>query len=350
MATRPHVIAIACACGLSLVVRSALGAEENTPPAQPSEQTVVVGAEVGTGQTKASPDTPTSSFFYQRATGRWSPSDSFDLAASFRATEDLARSPDTGSTYATSGDAVFFGALDATWDFVKNWNASLGVNGSPKATRDVAVANPLATAGQDPNALVRAKTSSVGAIAEAGYDSFDLDHVHDADIAVDVSAGLTGFFTEQETLAPADAAAQLGKAKASLTQTRLGGTTTLTLFENTDLGLDGAYYIYNDKNPGDVGTFVTGLQNAWGAGLPMLPPRWTLRPEAAERIGRVTLRAFYQYADLAVDGGTGHTVGGKIQIAIQNVKLFVTGSYRSDIFSEGTAATWSAGAGFSLRL
>lgn len=346
--TRPHAVAFAFACGL--VASPALGAETGAPNAPPSERTVVVTGEVGGGQTKSSPDTPSSSFFYQRATGRWSPSDRFDLAATFRATEDLARSPDSGSTYATSGDTVFFGALDATWDFAKHWNASLGVNGSPKATRDIAVSNPNATPSEDPNALVRAKTSSVGAIAEAGYDSFDPDHVHDADIAVDASAGLGGFFTEQNAIAPQAAAAQLGKANASLMQTRLGGTGTLTLFENTDVGVDAAYYLYNEKNPGDVGVFVTGLQTSWGAGLPMLPPRWTLRPELAERVGPVTLRAYYQFADLAVDSGTGHTVGGKIQLAVQNVKLFVAGSYRSDVFPDGTASTWSAGAGFSWRL
>ena len=362
-----HVVIAACGFSLLAAIGSAwaaegAGAPKKAPPSDASESVVVVTAEAGGGQTKASPDTPQSSFFYERLAGRWAPSERFELAASLRATEDLARPPDTASTFATSGDTVFFGSLDATWDFAKHWSLAVGFNGSPQSTRDVAAPSPLVTKpqpGQEPDALVRATSSSAGVLADAGYDSFDPDRAHDVDVALDASAGLTGFFTEQHAVAPNDAAAKLGAPQtASLTQTRVGGTTTFTFAENTDVAVDGAYYFYDDPNPGNVGTFVTGLQNAWGAGLPMLTPRWTLRPEAAQRIGRVTLRAYYQYAELAVqDGAVGHTVGGKVQLALGNVKIYVTGSYRADVFAptaaepqSQTAQTWSAGAGLAWRL
>jgi hypothetical protein len=64
----------------------------------------------------------------------------------------------------------------------------------------------------------------------------------------------------------------------------------------------------------------------------------------------VRLSAFYQYANLAVDSATGHTVGGRAQIALGDVKLFAVASYRSDVFTDATATTWTAGAGFSMRL
>jgi hypothetical protein len=255
---------------------------------------------------------------------------------------------------ATSGDTVFFGSLDATWDYAKHLSLGLGINGSPKSTRDVATPNPVVTSprpGQEPDALIRATSSSVGALADAGYDSFDQDQSHTVDVAVDASAGVTEFFSEQRAVAPGNAVAKLGTQDAKLTQTRVGGTTTMTISDDTDVGVDGAYYFYDDPNPGNVGTFVTGLQSAWGAGLPMLPPRWTVRPEVAQRIGSLTLRAYYQYADLAVDNAYGHTFGGKIQLGIHNVKVYVTGSYRVDEFAaDETAQTWSAGAGLAWRL
>ncbi|HEY8080293.1 MAG TPA: hypothetical protein VIF62_39455 [Labilithrix sp.] len=356
MARRLHVVSMACSLSL-LAPASALAAEGAAAPKQApsqSESVIVLTAEAGGGQTKASPDTPQSSYFYQRAAARWSPSERFDLSASLRATEDLARPPDTASTFATSGDAVFFGAIDGTYDLTPHWNLTVGFNGSPSSTRDVAAPSPLVTnpqPGQEPDALVRAETWSAGVLAEAGYDSFDADHAHDVDVAIDASAGMTGYFTDQHAIAPNSAVAKLPEQKASLAQTRVGGTTTFTFADDTDVAVDAAYYFYNSANPADVGTFVTGLQSAWGAGLPMLPPRWTLRPEVTQRFGRLSLRAYYQYADLALDDARGHTVGGKVQLAVGNVKLFVTGSYRTDLFAaDETAQTWSAGAGLAWRL
>jgi hypothetical protein len=320
---------------------------------------IVLTAEAGGGQTQAAPDIPKSSFLYQRMAGRWSPSEQLDIAASLRATEDLARDPDPGSVYTTGGDVVLFGALDVTYDVTENWNVSLGVNGSPSSRRNVAIPNPLTAAqrppsDQDPDALVRANTSSIGGLLEAGYDSFDLDHPHDVDVAIDGSVALTRFFTDQTITDGAFTASQFTARKASLAQVRLGGTGTFTIAENTDLGLDAAYFVYDTGKPGNVGVFTeataANLQTSFGAGLPMLPPRWTLRPEIAERIGKVTLRAYYQYANLAVDGAVGgHTVGGKAQVAVGNVKIFVTGSYRADVFTDATATTWSLGAGLSIR-
>jgi hypothetical protein len=82
----------------------------------------------------------------------------------------------------------------------------------------------------------------------------------------------------------------------------------------------------------------------------MLPPRWTLRPEVGHRVGIVSLRGYYQFADLAIDGAVGPTVGGKVLVAVGRVKLYATGSYRSDVFADSAAQTWVAGLGVTGRL
>jgi hypothetical protein len=358
---RPHFALVTCGLAHLAFVHVALAAEAPSaqPPPARSGSTLVLTSEVGLGQTKPSPDTPTSSYFYQRIGARWTPGERWDLVATFRATEDLARPPDTGSTLATGGDAVLYGALDATYDFATHWSASVGANGSPTSSRDVAIPNPVTPASAplasptEPDVLVRAKTLSAGATAELGYDSFDDDVPRSLDVAIDASAAFTEFLTEQTPVRPAAAATALGTNSASLAQGRFGLTATLTVLEDTDVALDAAYFVYDDPNPGDVGTFAT-LQAAgasWGAGLPMLPPRWTIRPELVHRFGPLSLRGYYQYADLAIDGASGQTVGGKIQVAIERVKLFVNGSYRADSFpGDQTTQTWSVGAGFAWRL
>ena len=333
----------------------ARAAEPDAPSAPPpsSEAAFAVTGEVGGGQTKPSPDTPMTSFFYQRVGGRWTPSDRFDLAATLRVTEDFARPPDTGSVYATSRDTVFFGSLAGTYDFAAHWNASLGANGSAPSTRDYAVPSPLVGATADPDALVRATTWSLGGVAELEYDSFDEKRAHGLDLAVDGGAAVNELVTEQTPVQPSTAVTALGTKRASLTQVRLGGTVTATALDDTDVGVDAAYFLYDDPNPADVGTFTTAQAAGatWGAGLPMLPPRWTVRPEVAQRLGNLSLRAYYQYADIALDGAHGHTVGARAQLSLQNVKVFVTGSFRSDVFaSDETAETWTAGAGFVWRL
>ena len=201
---------------------------------------------------------------------------------------------------------------------------------------------------------VRSRSNSVGGLFEVGYDSASDDGEHAVDVAIDASAAATRFGTEQSVIAPDPAARGIAPRSAALAQGRFVTTATVTILANTDLSLDAAYFVYDQTNPGDVGLFTAAAANgqttSFGAGLPMLPARFTLRPEIVERIGRVSLGAFYQYASLAVDQATGHSVGGRAQISVGRVKLFVGGSYRSDVFPDATAATWTAGAGASFRL
>jgi hypothetical protein len=358
MRSRITSLASALMCGLAFLALPASAraeGESTNAPSSPPPSVVLTG-EVGGGQTTPSPSSGTSSFFYERAAGRWSPTPRLELAANFRATEDLARSPDPGSVYPTRGDLVLYGGLDGSYDLGDRFTLTLGINGSPTSEREIGT-SILATrpsgASGDVDASVRARTSSVGGLLEIGYDSAD-DRPSDVEIAIDTSAAVTRFATDQSVVAPDFAAQSIKPKTAALAQGRLGAAATLTVLEHTDLSLDFAYFVYDQKNPGDVGLFTdstaSGLTTSFGAGLPMLPPRFTLRPEIGERIGRVSVSAFYQYANLAVDQATGHTVGGRAQIAIGNVKLYALGSYRTDVFSDATAATWTAGAGISLRL
>ena len=45
------------------------------------------------------------------------------------------------------------------------------------------------------------------------------------------------------------------------------------------------------------------------------------------------------------DNDSDHTVGGMVAVAIGRMKLYATGSYRSDVFVDSAAQTWVAGLG-----
>ena len=329
---------------------------ESTQSQKPPVKVVLTG-EVGGGQTTPSPTSSTSSFFYERAAVRVSPDPKLDLRVNFRATEDLARAPDTGSTYATKGDVVLYGGLDGSYDLSDHFTLTLGANGSPKSQRDIwtsiLAARPNGTS-QTVNAAVRSNSSSIGGLAEIGYDSADDARLHAVEVAVDLSGAVTRFETEQTVLAPVSATRLDKPQSASLVQSRVGAAATVTVLENTDLSLDFAYFVYDQPNPNDVGLFTSsaasGLTTSFGAGLPMLPARCTLRPEVGERIGLVALSVHYQYANLSFEQATGHTIGGRAQIALGSAKIYALASYRADVFTDATAATWTAGAGASFRL
>jgi hypothetical protein len=82
-----------------------------------------------------------------------------------------------------------------------------------------------------------------------------------------------------------------------------------------------------------------------GAGLPLAPPRWTLRPEVAQRVGPLSLRVYYQYTEYAQADYVGHTVGGKAIMRFGSLRVYATGSYRVDLASGRASDTFTAGLG-----
>ena len=96
-----------------------------------------------------------------------------------------------------------------------------------------------------------------------------------------------------------------------------------------------------DRAGRDLGTAT------WGAGMPVLPTRWSLRPELGQRWDWITVRAYYQFASYAVDPSeVGHTVGGKVTLLIDKWRPYLTGNVREDLAGGSAgASSWTLGAG-----
>jgi hypothetical protein len=347
-----------------------------------------VTAELGAGQSKPTPTIASAPFEYQKIAGRWQATDTLSIAASVRLTHDFAGAPTEGTVLRTASDWVWQGTLGVSHDVSKHVAFGLDLAGSPPARRDIVSPlsySPSTASGATLDASMRSTGWNAGGAVDLQYDTFDEDAEHAVDLTVDASAGYTHFGSSQvlaaveepggvvpvETLAArctgqaTDAcqayALAATKSTASLEQLRLGATTTFTLWDRTELGVDVAYYVYDRGSPGAAGFFSGFLADragrdagtaTWGAGMPVLPTRWSLRPELGQRWDWITVRAYYQLASYAVvPSEVGHTVGGKVTLLLGPWRPYVTGNVREDLAGGSAgASSWTVGAGLQRVL
>jgi hypothetical protein len=145
-------------------------------------------------------------------------------------------------------------------------------------------------------------------------------------------------------------------AKGTLEQVRFGGTLTGTIYERTDVALDAAYYAYSNGDPDSVGYATVSADNAggrsvgsatYGAGLPLFPSRYTLRPEVGHKWESLSARLWYQFTDYTAPDYVGHTVGAKLQLYLGKWRAYTTGNYRADVSSSSSDVghSWTIGLG-----
>jgi hypothetical protein len=341
-----------------------------------------VTAEIGTGQSRPTPSIQPYVQEYQKIVGRWDPAPELELSASIRLTRDFPAAAAPGTTLRTGGDWVWLGGLDATFDASEHFSFAMGLLGAPPSTR--IIASPFTY--PDPNgtvenstALMRTKSWFAGGSVEMTYDTYDpdasSDEVRPLDASIDASVGYTHFSTEQSMAAfdsptgPVNVSACTGlrtppmcnvvnfasrPALAELEQIRVGATVTTMIYEHTDVALDVAYYAYGNGDPDSAGYTKVSADDVrgrsvgiatYGAGLPVLPPRYTLRPEIGHKWTRVSARLWYQFTDYTSPDYVGHTVGSKVQLYLGKWRVYATGSYRADVSDTDVGHTWTIGAG-----
>jgi hypothetical protein len=120
------------------------------------------------------------------------------------------------------------------------------------------------------------------------------------------------------------------------------------------VAVEGAVCAYDPADPGTVGSFdVTsrGLTTTFGTGMPMLPMRWSLRPELAHRFGILSLRGGYQLGQIAMkDAGLSHGATARVQLALGHVKPYAAvGARRDTLDNSTTSDTWMVSAGTTVR-
>lgn len=135
---------------------------------------------------------------------------------------------------------------------------------------------------------------------------------------------------------------------AALHQLAVRAAVAETLWLDTDVGLAGRWYLY-DRDPTEVGFFrlaaAGGGGAEFGAGIPMAPLAWSLRPWLAHRFGRLLVRGWWEHGAYVQDQGSLDTLALKVQYRFgRSWRAWIAASVQRERDPEGGAATLSSGA------
>ncbi len=138
----------------------------------------------------------------------------------------------------------------------------------------------------------------------------------------------------------------LRRQPAALTQLGLRGSVAETFWLDTDVGLAGRWYSY-DRDPTEVGFFrlaaAGGAGAEFGAGIPMAPLAWSIRPWLAHRFGGLLVRGWWEHGTYVQHLGWQDTFALRVQQRFgPALRAWVAASVQRERDVEGGAATISS--------
>lgn len=266
-----------------------------------------VGADLSGTLTTSSSNNPRVGSGSVALSGAYDFNDAWSITGFALYTRDLAtRTADTSAP----GSNVFLFNLGAMWLPTDHLMTALSLVGSPPTLQRNAstVSLPM---NRTADVVIDSTAWSLGAQFNGLWASNGFSNLEHT---IDVGLGLNQFSvfqiaelpnTPRGNVARAFCATRVDRFEAcrlingeqtALWQGRLGAGYTATLFRKTEVGLDGAYFLY-DKPPSTVGYYalLSVGRSDLGSGVPVLPLLFTLRPHVSQRIGPVTLKLGYQF-------------------------------------------------------
>lgn len=218
------------------------------------------------------------------------------------------------------GSTVALLSLGALWLPTDSLMTALAVTGSPPTEQRNATAF-TGPAGRTTDVTILSRTWSVGAQwngvwTTGGFSKWE--HT------VDLGAGFNRFDVFQRAEVPdtvtgalllrlcetgqGEGCSLVRGASTPLWQGRFTAGYTATLWQDTDVGVEGSYYVY-DTPPSSVGYFsLVSLGRELGNGVPVLPLRLSVRPSLAHRFGPVRVKLSYQFGLYTEGGGALHVL------------------------------------------
>lgn len=322
-----------------------------------------MSAEVGGQVTSGSADNPRTGSLRFDLAGTWDASQSISLFGSAQYTRDLATKT---AESASPGSDVWLLGLGATWAPSEHWLTMVSLTASPPARARNAT-TVTASTGATADVVVASRSSSVGGLALVSWSSAGTSNLESM---VDAVFGATRFEVFQQLelgTGPRAEALQstcqgavarraplcslVSGTSSPLTQFRLGGGYTATLFTRTDLGLEAAAYLY-DGDPMGVGYFslVALGRVEVGAGVPVLPLLFSVRPSVTHRFAYFIVRLAYQAGLYRANEGMNHSLSLRLTwLVTRRWRLWVSGAGQVDATKGGLANTGlSAAAGALL--
>lgn len=308
-----------------------------------------LGVDVSGAMTTSSDINPRSGLVGVGLSGAWDVSDSFSLFGLAGYLRDL---PTRTETTSSDGGDIFRFSLGAQWLPHPQWMVMLALSGSPPSqqtnTSTRRVYEPLTGNARDVDVVIDSDSYSVGAQLFGGWLS---DGTGPVDSMVDVGVGVNRYDIFQQVRLGdgpgADFVRRVCERRRSqvcqlvdgvstpLWQGRFSASYTATLWRHTDVGVEGAVYVY-DADPANVGYFsvVQAGRSDLGSGVPVLPLLFSVRPTVAHRFPTVTLRLSYQYGHYASFLGAMHAAIAKVTWKVFDgwrLSLSVTGQVDVDL-------------------
>lgn len=270
--------------------------------------------ELSAGTTPQAASAPSSSWLTDKLAGIWEPGDDWQIRI------DLA-----GTRYFhIRADDLAVANLSVEYDAGAHWIARLAAGGSPASSIDSAVPVKAVNARGNPiagDATLVSTTSSLSGSAWLGYETAgDGDAETTANLGASVTAltsreqiaSIAGRNGQTITLDQVRAFCAMQPCQGGLGAALDGTTTPLhqlvvtaglseLLFQVTELGVDGAYYFY-DQDPAQVGTLsiTRAGQTMTSGGIGIAPVRYSVTPSVIQRIGPVMVMgsaAYSKYVD-----------------------------------------------------
>ena len=327
-----------------------------------------VADEVGVASGQSTPDAPRSG---QVSESLWAVLDlgkgwALDLSAgitSIEATRGI-----LGREFGSRGATVLDFGTGVSWEASDHvmLGLSLGLSPSSRLVNDTTVAFTTLT-GQTAiaNALLEATTRMT-----SGALLFSYDTAGDSDLesAVDAGLGVNHFDTSQRiaavrgpggTVVTADELLNqcrirtcsrqllglLRERPASVSQVEARLAITETLWEDTDIGLGGSWFLY-DRDPTEVGFFSLMSAGrgaiAFGAGVPLAPLQWRIRPEVAHRFGDLVVKLWLAHGAYVSGEGTSDVLGARLQVRLaRSFRMWLSASRQRDRDAGGNSAAFN---------
>jgi hypothetical protein len=260
--------------------------------------------------------------------GRAAPFVSDRLGGAFDVNEALSFSADaTFTRYFQAKDAYGENILqlDAASDysFDDHWSIGADIRGSPPSTAKVP--DPVDSTKTD-----RYRSSLLGGGASVEYDTAGEGPL---ETIADSYLGLTAFRTTQlGQVVPTERGQAVKHTPSSLLQWRGSLGVTEVLWQDTEAGLTGTYYLYSDDPVGSgyEGPSVFG-RGGVSEGAPLEPLRWSLRATVHQRFGVLRLGAYVQYGRFVGDTGFSAVAALKAQLkASDDLRLWAQFGFQRD--------------------
>jgi hypothetical protein len=310
-----------------------------------------VSDEISVLGTQSTPQNPRAGNVSNLLSGWFGVAQSWTVNASAQVTLEEATPGPAGNAFPDLGGTVTDFSAGFEWDATDNWNFGVTVDVSPESTIRNDARTRVPTLGPT-DVLVESTTSLTSLELLAGYDTTGI-----SDLEWSFTAGIE--LTRMESQQQATSARHADGSSVSTAQVRadcapvgsgcralvpiidgisgvlryarLSATALAIIARDTDAGVSLDYYGYLD-DPASVGLFSTAAVGRFGAGAPIAPLRWLVRPEVAHRFGSFSLKGWAQVGQYVPEAGQGTAaLGAKAQYKFsRSFRMWVSAAGQRD--------------------